>query len=114
MSEVVELLTLREKRERPRHSAYMFAKMLVPGQDVPTSCIVREISPSGAQIEVKGHSVVPKVFWLQIDGDTKLHLCEVASISEEYLGVDFRPDKRAGWAVQTSESTLQLPNRARL
>ena len=112
MSEVVTLTTLREKRQGPR-PAYMSAKMLVPGEDYPTSCIVREVSPSGAKIKMQGHSVVPRAFWLQIEGDSRLHLCNVAWINEEYVGVDFRPDQRAAWREHPSDSSKQLPHRAR-
>ena len=99
VSEVVTFPILREKRY---HSfpAYMPAHMLVPGLDIPTPCVVREVSPSGAKIEVKGHSIVPRAFWLQIEGDTRLHLCNVASINEEYVAVDFRPNQRAAWTMR--------------
>jgi hypothetical protein len=113
VSEVITFPVLREKRQHPL-SAYMPAHMLVPGQDAPTPCVVREVSTSGAKIEVKGHSIVPRAFWLQIEGDTRLHLCNVASINEEYVVVDFRPDQRAAWTMRPVDSSKQLPNRARL
>ena len=113
MSKVVTFPVLGEKRQHPL-PAYMPAHMLVPGQDTPTPCIVREVSPSGAKIEVKGHSIVPRAFWLQLEGDTQLHLCNVAWISEEYLAVDFRPSQRAAWTMRPIGPSRQLPHRARL
>src|SRR6185503_7049800 len=104
VSEVVTFPMPREKRQHPS-PAYMPAQMLVPGQDAPTPCIVREVSPSGAKIEVKGHSVVPRAFWLQIEGDTRLHLCNVAWINEEFVAVDFRPDQRAAWTMRPCDSS---------
>ena len=113
MSEVITFPKLREKWQHPQ-PAYMPAHMLVPGLDVPTPCVVREVSPSGAKIEVKGHSIVPRAFWLQIEGDTRLHLCNVTSINEEYVAVDFRPNQRAAWTMRPTDSSKQLPHRARL
>ena len=113
MSEVVTFPNLCGKRQNPL-PAYMPGYMLVPGLDIPTACIVREVSSSGAKIAIKGHSIIPRAFWLQLEGDTRLHLCNVASITEEYVTVDFRPNQRAAWTMRRCDSSQQLPHRARL
>jgi hypothetical protein len=54
---------------------------------VPVKCIVRNLSPTGAKIEVR--SPIPETFDLIFDNDQSRHRCRVVWREEFYIGVQF-------------------------
>jgi hypothetical protein len=106
--------TAEKRQDQPRLAAYMPAKVIVPGQVSPAECIVRQISPAGAQLQVDSSWILPRTFWLKIIGDTGMYHCNVIWRDGWQLGVEFRDDDRSSWWTQSHGMVKQLPNRNRI
>jgi hypothetical protein len=55
------------------------------------SCVVRNISPEGAAIDVDNPAFVPARFRLVMAGDATVHDCRVAWIQKNRIGLTFVP-----------------------
>ena len=64
---------IENKRNCERRLVRMPAIILVPGQVSPAPCVIRELSSSGACLDVDPEWVLPRVFWLRISTDCHLH-----------------------------------------
>lgn len=53
------------------------------------SCMVRNISPEGAAIDVENPSFVPAHFRLVLASDSSVHACKVIWIQKKRIGVAF-------------------------
>jgi hypothetical protein len=102
-----------KRQDQPRLSAYMPAKIIVPGQACPAECIIRQISPAGAQLQVDTAWILPPTFWLRIIGDTSMYHCTVMWRDGRKIAVDFGNDRSSWWA-NSHGVVKQLPNRARI
>ena len=100
-----------EKRQHSRIAAHIAASIVVPGRAV--ACIVREISPAGARLQLGDDWILPRGFWLRPEGDTQMHYCTVAWIEGRAVGVEFRPEHRGSW-WRHGQNIIQLPHRARI
>jgi hypothetical protein len=78
-----------ERRRHPRtelnEPAYVSAGGSVMG------CMVRNISPDGAAIDVDNPAFVPSRFRLVMASDRSVRDCEVIWIQNNRIGVAFRP-----------------------
>ena len=52
-------------------------------------CVVRNISPEGAAIDVENAAFVPSHFRLVMASDSSVHECDVAWIQQNRIGVIF-------------------------
>lgn len=52
-------------------------------------CLVRNISPEGAAIDVENPAFVPARFRLVMDNGAKVHECCIAWIQQKRIGVAF-------------------------
>jgi len=52
-------------------------------------CMVRNISPEGAAIDVENPAFVPARFRLVMDNGAKVHECSIAWIQQNRIGVAF-------------------------
>jgi hypothetical protein len=98
----------------PRLSAYMPARIVVPGKISPAHCIIREISPAGGRIEIDVDWILPKQFWLRIIGDTIMYKCTIEWRAGRNVGVNFDLEDRTSWWMHSQRLSNRLPNRARL
>ncbi len=57
----------------------------------PVTCVIRNISETGAQLEA--HGPVPDDFVLVFDSDQSRYACHVMWRKPPRLGVEFRPEK---------------------
>ena len=77
-----------ERRKSPRtelnEPAYVSAAGSVMG------CMVRNISPEGAAIDVDNAAFVPQRFRLVMASDRSVHDCDVVWIQDNRIGVSFR------------------------
>jgi hypothetical protein len=88
-----------EKRKyQLRAPAHMAASIVAPGQIRPAPCIVREVSAEGAKLELDANWIIPKLFWLRINGDVRLHYCVVAWRNGTDVGVEFPPEQNSWWS----------------
>ena len=78
-----------EQRRSPRRAAFMEAWISHPRNTEHLRCVVRNISPDGALLELSPVKDLPVSFWLRLEGDTELRLCTVAWRSERQVGVEF-------------------------
>ncbi len=53
------------------------------------SCMVRNISPEGAAIDVENPAFVPACFRLVLARDSSVHECRIAWIQQKRIGVTF-------------------------
>ena len=61
------MIALAEKRKsHPRLEAYMQARIIVPGKTSEAPCVIRQISPAGAQLEIAPGWILPHSFWLRM------------------------------------------------
>ena len=78
---------MEEKRKYPRteidQPAYVSSGGSVMG------CVVRNISPEGAAIDVENPAFVPERFRLVMANDSSVHDCRIAWIQKNRVGVTF-------------------------
>jgi hypothetical protein len=86
---------------------------LAPGQISPAPCLVQDISEMGAKLRVNDGWIVPKTFWLRINGDSNLRHCTVAWRKGQVLGVRFAADDKSWWRHTKAALNGLLPIRAR-
>jgi PilZ domain len=89
---------IEKRRHQPRLPAHMTASIVAPGQLSPAPCVVREVSFEGAKLELDGEWIIPKLFWLRIEGDVRLHYCVVVWRDGSSVGVEFPPHRNDWWA----------------
>jgi hypothetical protein len=76
-----------EKRKRPRTEINEPAYVSSGGSVM--RCVVRNISPDGAAIDVENPILVPDQFRLVMARDSSTHDCRVIWIREKRIGVAF-------------------------
>lgn len=76
--------------ERRRHQrTEINAPGLVSAGGSVLSCVVRNISPEGAAIEVENPAFVPARFRLVMNSGATVHECSVAWIQNNRIGLTF-------------------------
>jgi hypothetical protein len=75
-----------DRRSSPRTKTLKGAQLVWPAGSA-VKCIVRNLSETGAKIEV--HSPVPGTFDLVFDSDHSRHSCRVVWRKEPMMGVKF-------------------------
>lgn len=94
-----------EARQKPRHRIIEAA--LIRSGDVSISCAIRNLSETGAALEVGQHSVVPDQFTLIVFlGWSEIYSCTVVWRKERRVGVSFLP------ADGSSKSAASRPTEA--
>jgi hypothetical protein len=78
---------MEEKRKYPRTEINEPAYVSSGGSVM--SCVVRNISPEGAAIDVENPAFVPAQFRLVIARDSSVHDCKIAWIQRNRIGVTF-------------------------
>jgi hypothetical protein len=106
--------TAEKRQDHPRLAAYMPAKIIAPGQVSPAECIIRQISPAGAQLQSDPGWILPRTFWLRIIGDTGMYHCTLIWREGWTIGVEFRTKDKTSWWTHSHGLSKQLPNRARI
>jgi hypothetical protein len=78
---------MEEKRKHPRIEINEPAYVSAGGSVM--SCMVRNISPEGAAIDVENPAFVPPRFRLVMANDSSVHECSIAWIQQKRIGVTF-------------------------
>jgi hypothetical protein len=78
---------MEEKRKYPRTEIDQAAYVSSDGSVM--SCMVRNISPEGAAIDVENPEFVPQHFRLVMANDSSVHECRIAWIQKKRIGVTF-------------------------
>jgi hypothetical protein len=99
---MLELSARKDRDEQRKHDlrlpASMAASIVAPGQLSPAPCIVQEVSPEGARLSLDENWVIPKLFWLRIKGDVRLHYCKAIWRSGTAVGVEFPREQNQWWS----------------
>lgn len=78
---------MEEKRKYPRTEINQPAYVSSGGSIM--SCIVRNISPEGAAIDVENPAFVPPCFRLVMADNSAVHECRIAWIQRNRIGLTF-------------------------
>jgi hypothetical protein len=78
---------MEEKRRHPRTEIDEPAYVSSGGSVM--SCVVRNISPEGAAIDIENPAFVPQQFRLVMAKDSSVRDCEIAWIQQKRIGVAF-------------------------
>jgi hypothetical protein len=78
---------MEEKRKHPRIEIDEPGYVSAGGSVM--SCMVRNISPEGAAIDVENPAFVPPRFRLVMANDSSVHECRIAWIQQKRVGVTF-------------------------
>ncbi len=83
-----------EDKRRVRRTRVLKAGMISFG-GAAISCAVRNLTRSGAMLDVASPLGVPREFTLVISSDEVRHECRIVWIKERRMGVSFKPDGEA-------------------
>ncbi len=84
-----------ERRKHPRTEINEPGLVSVSGSVM--RCVVRNISPEGAAIEVDNPAFVPSRFRLVMNNGARVHECSIAWIQKNRIGVTFAAVPQGGW-----------------
>jgi hypothetical protein len=102
------------RQPRPGTAAYMHAMIVVPGHRTFPQCVVREVTPQGARLEVDRNWILPRDFWLFIAGDAHVRYCTLWWRDGGSVEVNFQSGQRNSWLRNSCSRNKQLPHRARV
>lgn len=80
-----------EDKRRPRRTRVLKAGMISLGE-AAISCAVRNLTKSGAMLDVVSPLGAPREFTLVISSDEVRHECRIVWIKERRIGVSFKSD----------------------
>jgi PilZ domain-containing protein len=81
---------MEEHRKAPRHRTYKAAHIAFVGHAATIDCIVRNLSDTGATLEVASPVGIPDEFDLVFKADGSVRPCRVTRRKETKIGVHFR------------------------
>ena len=79
-----------ERRAHPRHRTLKAGKIVFNHHFSVVDCTVRNLSATGARLDVPSTFGIPDDFDLLVEPDKALRACRVAWKDEHRLGVTFR------------------------
>lgn len=77
------------KRRAPRLRTIKGASLVLPGSESAFSCVMRNVSQTGAMVELPSTIGVPQAVTLQTDDGQLVRKCRVVWRTETRLGLDF-------------------------
>jgi hypothetical protein len=81
-----------DRRTKQRNQTFKFG-MITFGSD-RRLCVVKNISPTGAMIELENTLEIPEEFTLAIEADAFTHVCRVARKRPKQIAVNFDSSRR--------------------
>jgi hypothetical protein len=81
-------ITMTERRRTPRRRT-LKAGIIIFNNGGGLSCMVRNLSPAGACIEVESPQGIPDAFTLVIESDNLMRRCHIGWRNEKRIGVAF-------------------------
>jgi hypothetical protein len=85
---------MEERRRQPRTEINVPALVSAGGRVM--TCVVRNISPDGAAIDVENSAFIPARFRLVMDNGAKVYDCTVAWIQKNRMGLVFDTTAKSG------------------
>ncbi len=93
-------------RSSHRLSSFLRGRVVFNGGNSSMDCIVRDISPDGAKLQITNSVTVPDRFDLLIPQKGEIHRAKIAWRREDEVGVAFEQVHAQPSAVQTSSAVL--------
>jgi diguanylate cyclase (GGDEF)-like protein len=81
---------MEERRHAARTRSLLAGKILLNGQRSVIDCLVRNLSPQGACLQVASVVGIPQTFDLQIDGEKNVRPCAAVWRARDRIGIDFQ------------------------
>ena len=79
-----------DRRRSHRKKAFLAAYLVLEDRPAPVFCLVRDVSPQGARLElIEGGTSLPEAFVLSIGGRDRLYHAEVTWRQPNEVGVRF-------------------------
>jgi PilZ domain len=82
--------SMEERRKAPRHRTYKAAHSAFLDHAAAIDRVVRNLSDTGASLEVASPMGIPDTFDLVLEGDDSVRRCRVIWRKETKIGVEFR------------------------
>lgn len=92
----------------------MQASVVDPDFGVVADCNVRDVSLSGAKLELNGDKELPSIVWLKMKNDPQLRYCVVRWQRGQSAGVEFVVKKALVTAEQEIRKSRQPSNLGKL
>lgn len=83
---------MEERRKDQRHRTFKAGKIAF-NRGAVIDCTVRNLSRSGARLDIADQIVIPEQFMLLIERDNLQYPCYVEWRKENQIGVSFKPKK---------------------
>ena len=80
---------MQERRKSARRRALKGGRIVFNKRSSTIDCTVRNLSPEGALLQVRGPFGIPAEFDLELDADAVIHPCKVVWRDARRLGVVF-------------------------
>lgn len=93
-----------ERRHAQRARTFRGGKILLNNRHSVVGCTVRNLSDTGACLQVESIADIPDRFDLVIEGEERIYSCRLMWTSESRVGVSF-PGARADSPVETSDES---------
>jgi hypothetical protein len=101
-------MTAEKRKHHPRLEAHMKARIIGPGNLAAPTCVIRQVSFAGAQVELDPGWILPRCFWLKVVGEIQLHFCILVWRDGSRMGLEFRRDHRPSWWSHSRKLTASL------
>jgi hypothetical protein len=98
---------MEERRKYPRTEINQPAYVSAGGSVM--TCVVRNISPEGAAIDVENPAFVPARFHLVMAGDDYVRDCSVAWIQKNRIGLTFVATPQTAQGSSAPQESDELP-----
>jgi hypothetical protein len=79
-----------EHRSTPRHRTFKAAHIAFKERGAAISCVVRDLSDTGACLKVESPIGIPETFDLVFESDQSIRTCRVVWRKANQIGIEFR------------------------
>ncbi len=97
-----------ERRHAARTRSLLAGKILLNGQRSVIDCIVRNLSPHGACLQVASVVGIPQTFDLQIDGEKTARPCAAVWRARNRIGIDFQARREPDLKETSQEASQEI------
>jgi len=101
-----------ERRHAVRTRSLLAGKILLNGRRSVIDCVVRNLSPQGACLQVASMIGIPQAFDLQIDGEKNARPCAAVWRARNRIGIDFQarqePDLKETYQEASQETSQEV------
>jgi hypothetical protein len=100
-------ISCERRKHTPRLRSQLNAQIVLPLQK-NINCVVTEISPAGARLNVDLHQALPSVLAIQLCGDETLFYCDLVWRKGRDVGLTISADQWRFWWIRSQAFSRQL------